>query len=148
MSERTRGDEGSAALEFIAVGVIMLVPMVYLIIALGTIQEHALGVEAAARQAARAIALAPNASAASERSEQVLATVVEEYGMDAGELDVTLTCRPAGDGCPSAGATLTITVTTRVALPLIPSVLGVANAASVTVEGTATQKVSRLWGAG
>ncbi len=148
MTERTRGDEGSAALEFIAVGIIMLVPLVYLIVALGAIQEHALGAEAAARHAARAIALAPDASAASLRSEQVLATVVDEYGMDAEELDVTLTCRPVGDGCPAPGATLTITVTTRVALPLVPSVLGVADAASVTVEGTATQKVSRLWGAG
>ena len=148
MSDGTRGDEGSAALEFIAVGVIMLVPLVYLIVALGAIQEQSLGVEAAARHAARAMALAPDASAARARSEQVLAAVVAEYGMDAEELGVTLTCRPSGDGCPSAGGTLTITVTTRVALPLIPSVPGLADVASVTVEGSAAQKVSRLWGAG
>ena len=54
-------DVGSAALEFITVGVVLLVPLVYLIIALGTIQEQALGVDAAARHTARAIALAPDA---------------------------------------------------------------------------------------
>ena len=40
MRRRSRSmtdDDGSAALEFIAVGVILLVPLVYLIIALGAV---------------------------------------------------------------------------------------------------------------
>lgn len=54
-------DAGSAALEFITIGVILLVPLVYLVVALGAIQEQTLGVEAAARHIARTIAQAPDA---------------------------------------------------------------------------------------
>ncbi len=47
-SRRVLTDEGgSASLEFITVGLILLVPLVYLIVALGTIQSQALGVETA-----------------------------------------------------------------------------------------------------
>ena len=49
-------EEGTAALEFIAVGLLLLVPIVYLVITLGTIQGQSLGVEAGARHIARAVA--------------------------------------------------------------------------------------------
>ena len=82
-------DDGSAALEFIAVGVILLVPLVYLIIALGAVQEQTLGVEAAARHTARAIALAPDAGTAAMRSEQVIASISDQYGLDAESIEVS-----------------------------------------------------------
>lgn len=141
-------DDGSAALEFIAVGVILLVPLVYLIIALGAIQEQALGVEAAARHTARAIALAPDAAAAAIRSERVLASISEQYGIDTESIDVSVTCTPIEVACPSAGATVTVVVATSVALPLIPPILGLDETASIGVEGSAVQKISRLWGGG
>jgi len=139
-------EEGSAALEFIAVGVILLVPLVYLVIALGAIQEQTLGTEAAARHMARVIAQAPDAASASERSDAVLAAVVDEYGLDAAAVDVSLSCTPAGVGCPSAGATILVTVATRVRLPLMPEILGLDRSTAVPVQADAVQKMSRLWG--
>jgi Flp pilus assembly protein TadG len=141
-------DEGSAALEFITVGVILLVPLVYLVIALGAIQEQTLGAEAAARHTARAIAIAPDAAAAAANGEAVLAGIIEEYGLDPETIDVSLSCSAAGVDCPSAGATLIVTVAAQVRLPLVPPVFGLDRAASVTVQAEAVQKVSRLWGAG
>ena len=38
-------ERGSAALEFIVVGLLMLVPLVYLVVTLGLIQGQSLGVE-------------------------------------------------------------------------------------------------------
>ena len=38
-------ERGSAALEFIVVGLLLLVPLVYLIAAIGMIQQQSLGVE-------------------------------------------------------------------------------------------------------
>ncbi len=143
-----RDDDGSAALEFITVGVILLVPLVYLVLALGAIQEQSLGVEAAARHTARTIALADDARIAAERGDDVLAGVVDEYGIDPDSVEVQVTCEPAADVCPHAGAVLTVTVTARVALPLVPAVLGLDRAAGVDVRGTAVQKVPMLWGAG
>lgn len=139
-------DDGSAALEFITIGVILLVPLVYLVVVLGIIQEQSLGAEAAARHTARVIALAPDADTAIERSDQVLAGVADEYGMDADQVEVSLTCVPAGVDCPSAGATVTVTVATTVAMPLVPPVLGLDEAASIPIAATAVQKVSRIWG--
>ncbi|MFJ2506235.1 TadE family protein [Microbacterium sp. AGC62] len=139
-------DAGSAALEFITVGVILLVPMIYLVVALGTIQEQILGAEAAARHIARAIAQAPDAASAAARGDVVLAQVIDEYGLDAGAVDLTLSCRPTGTECPSAGATIIVTVATRARLPLVPEILALDRSTAVPVQAQSVQKMSRLWG--
>jgi Flp pilus assembly protein TadG len=144
---RSVNEDGSAALEFIAVGVILLVPLVYLVIALGAIQEQTLGAEAAARHIARVVSRAPDAVTAAERSDAVLAGIVDEYGLDADAVEMTIVCTPAVVECPSAGATIIVTVATRVQLPLMPEMLGLDRATAVPVQAEAVQKVSRLWGA-
>ncbi|WP_353115763.1 TadE family protein [Microbacterium sp.] len=138
-------DEGSAALEFIVTGILLLVPLVYLVISLGVVQEQTLGAEAAARHAARAMAQAPDARTATARADAVLRSVREEYGMD--ELDVSLSCVPAGD-CPRSGATLIVTVRATAALPLVPSLAGIDRLTAVPIEASAAQRVSRQWGGG
>ena len=140
-------DAGSAALEFIVVGLLMLVPLVYLVITLSLVQHQSLGTEAAARHIARAISPAEDAGAAAGRVERVLASVVDEYGIDPAAVRVEVGCRPAGD-CPQAGALVVVTVSATVALPLVPDVLGLDRLASVPVEATSAQKVSRTWSAG
>ncbi|MCW3494148.1 TadE family protein [Microbacterium sp. SSM24] len=142
------GERGSAALEFIVVGLLMLVPILYLIAALASIQGQSLGAEAGARHIARAIVTADDVDHAEERAEAVLASIAEEYGLDRDEVAVSLTCRPASAGCPAAGATLTVTLRTAVTLPLVPPVLGLDRAARIPIEATAVQKVSRVWGLG
>lgn len=139
-------ERGSAAVEFILLGVLMLVPLVYLIVALGVIQQQALGAEAGARHIARAVATADHRDDAARRTRAVLDSVVDQYGLDPGEASVELSCRPAAAACPSAGATLVVTVRTEVTLPLVPSVLGMDQVARIPVEATSLQKVSRLWG--
>ena len=59
-----------------------------------------------------------------------------------------MSCSPAGAACPSAGATVIVTVTTRVSLPFVPPIFGLDKAASIPLEAAAAQKVSRLWGTG
>lgn len=139
-------DAGSASLEFIVGGVLLLVPIVYLMLALGTIQGQSLGVEAAARHAARAISTATDADDAAQRADLVLASVAEEYGIDAGELDISWQCTDSPGECPAAGATLVVTVRTRAELPLMPPIFNLDQIAAVPVEASAVQKVSRFWG--
>ncbi|MEV7693458.1 TadE family protein [Microbacterium sp. NPDC089189] len=139
-------DTGNASLEFIVVGLILLVPLAYLVIALGSIQGHTLGVEAAARHAARAISTATDATDASQRAERIIGAVADEYGLSRDDVAVRWDCAPAGVECPSAGATLILTVSFRAPLPLVPPVLGLEDTAAVPVEATAVQKVSRVWG--
>lgn len=141
----TSDEDGSAALEFVTAGVLMLVPLVYLVVSLGVIQEQTLGAEAAARHTARVIGQAPDAAAAAARGQAVLASIRSEYGM--GAVDVSLTCSPAGGECPRAGATVVVTVQTRATLPLIPPIGGLDRLAAIPIEASAAQKISRLWGA-
>ncbi len=142
---RTDGaDAGSAAVEFVFAGLVLLVPIVYLIVALGTVQAQAMGAQTGARQLARALATAADAAAASDHAERMVAALAAEYGMDAEQLDVTVTCDPAGEGCPSAGATVRVGVLTRVTLPLVPPVLGLDHLLAVPIEAQAVQKVSRF----
>lgn len=143
-----KNDDGSAALEFITVGVILLVPLAYLVITLGAVQESLLGVEAAARHTARVIGQADDVESAAVNGDAVLASVVDQYGMDAENVEVSMSCAPAGAACPSAGATVIVTVTTRVSLPFVPPIFGLDKAASIPLEAAAAQKVSRLWGTG
>lgn len=147
-TDRLAEDErGSAALEFILVGLVLLVPIVYLVVSLGLIQGQSLGVEAGARHLARTVSTAPDAATARERADRVLASVVEEYGLDPASVHVSFACRPVSAECPQAGSTLVVTVAARVALPLVPPVLGLERLASIPVEASAAQKVSRFWGA-
>lgn len=139
-------DEGSAALEFITVGVILLVPLAYLIITLGTVQQAMLGAEAAARHTARVIGQAENATDAADRGDAVLASVIDEYDLNAADVDVSVTCTPAGAECPRSGATVVVTVSTRVSLPFVPEIFGLDRATQIPLEAAAAQKVSRLWG--
>lgn len=137
------GERGSAALEFILVGLLLLVPIVYLIVSLGMIQGQTLGVESGARHIARAIATADDPDTARLRADAIARTTVEAYGLDPAETELSLRCHPAGGGCPRAGAVLVVTMRTRVALPLVPPVLGMDRAASIPIEADSAQKVLR-----
>ncbi|MBA8817365.1 hypothetical protein FHX48_002464 [Microbacterium halimionae] len=141
----TSDDSGSASVEYLVVGMLLLVPLVYLIVALGTIQSHAMGTAAAARYVARTIATAESEATASAATERTLQALADEYSINPTRLEVRVECTPSGATCPTAGATITVTVTAGAALPLIPPIFGLDRAASVPVEATSTQKVSRFW---
>lgn len=143
-----RNDDGSAALEFITVGVILLVPFAYLVLTLGAVQETLLGAEAAARHTARVMAQAKDADSAAAAGDAVLSSVIDEYGMDATTVDVSVSCVPAGTACPTAGATVIVRLEARVSLPLVPEVFGLDRATQIPLEAAAAQKMSRTWGAG
>ena len=117
----TPGDEGSAALEFILVGLVLLVPLVYLIVALGSIQGQSLGVETGARQLARTIAESPDAVTADARGGRVLDAIVAEYGLDPAAVDVSIDCDRSAPECPAPGALLSVSYT-HLTLPTIYSV--------------------------
>lgn len=142
------GDGGSAALEFIGLGVILLVPLVYLVLALGAIQGQLLGAESAARHAARTMSAASDADDAAARADAALQSAIAEYGMDPGSVDVDIRCAPLGADCPSGGATVVVTVTAKVALPFVPPVFGLDRIGAVPVQASSAYKVSRTWTGG
>lgn len=138
-------EEGSASLEFLVAGLILLVPIAYLAVALGVVQTHAWATQATARHVARAIAVASGPDAADGRAERIARAIADEYGVEAGAIDLSVSC-PTSGACPQAGGLVTVTARTEVPLPLLPPVLGLDRWARVPVEAVAVQRMSRLWG--
>jgi len=143
--EAPDADDGSASLEFLVAGMVLLVPIVYVVVTLGVIQTHALGVQAAARHVARAVAVSTGPDAAAERAAIITEAVAAEYGVDPRGVTLGLSCSGAG-ACPRAGDVVTVTASAEVVLPLVPPVLGLDRFARVPVEATAVQRMSRVWG--
>lgn len=131
-------ERGTAAIEFIVAGVLLLVPLFYLILALASVQAQSMGAESAARSIARALAVNPEGASA----EAIANVIAEQYGIDPGTLSVTLSCAPTGAACPSPGAMLTVTVTASAKLPLIPSAFDLDQATSLPIIASAVQKVA------
>jgi hypothetical protein len=139
-------EAGNASLEFITVGMILLVPLVYLVLTLAQLQAGAFAVEGAARQAARVFVQSPNLSDASASAERAIEFALADYGLDSSTTSVSVSCRPVVTNCLTRQGFVTITVSTTVALPLVPTVLDLNVPLSIPLEATATQQVSRFWG--
>jgi len=142
---RLRTERGSASLEFLTIGMLLLVPLVYLVLAVAAIQAGALGVEGAARQAARIAVTTVDRDATDAAVDRAVRITLADYGIDADAASVTVACDRAD--CSEPGARVRVSVAARVVLPLVPDVLSLTAIGSVPIEASATQTVSRFAGA-
>ena len=140
-----RADDGSSSLEFITAGLLLLVPLVYLVLVLSAVQGAALAVEGAARQAARVFVQSPTEAEGFARAQRAIDFGLDDYGLRQGDATVTITCAPNPASCLQRRANVTVAISLRVDLPLVPAVLGLNTLARVPVNATATQQVSRFW---
>jgi Flp pilus assembly protein TadG len=121
---RTREEEGSAAVELAWLGILLLVPMLWIVLSVFEVQKGAFGTSAAARAAGRAYALAPDDAEGKRRAEAAARQALADQGLGDAPLTVTVTCESEGTSCHSGGAVITVHVSSRVDLPLMPEVLG------------------------
>ena len=136
-------EAGSASLEFITAGMILLVPLVYLVLALSSLQGGALAVEGAARQAARVYVQSPDEVTAEVRAQRAVMFALEDYGLNAGDAEVQIKCTGASH-CLARHGLVTVTVRIGIALPLVPDLLAVNQSARVPMTATSSQIVSRF----
>jgi hypothetical protein len=141
-------ENGSAALEFVTAGVLLLIPLVYLVLAMAAIQAGALAVEGASRQAARVFVQAPSAGTAAARAQTAVDFALDDFGVKSGTAKIVITCRPHPAACLTRRGFVTVTVTATVPLPMVPSGLAVNGPMAVPLSATSTEQVSRFWGAG
>ncbi|MCD4525256.1 hypothetical protein [Nocardioides sp. cx-173] len=141
-SRRTRGEEGSAVVELAWLGVLLLVPMLWIVLSVFEVQKGAFGTSAAARAAGRAYALAPDDAEGRRRAEAAARQALADQGLSGAPLTVTVTCESAGTSCHSGGAVITVHVSSRVDLPLMPDVLG-GDAPSFALDATHTVPVGQ-----
>lgn len=119
-----RPDEtGSAVVEFIWVGILVLIPMVWIVISVFEVQRGAFGTSAAARSAARAFALAPNDAIGAARARDAARRALADQGLGDAPMDVQVTCTPFPRNCHSGTSVITVRIDSRVDLPLMPQIL-------------------------
>ena len=139
-------DAGSASLEFITAGLVLLVPIVYLVVALSAVQAAALAVDGAARQASRVYVQSGTVAEARAAAARAIEVTLADYGLDAGVASVRISCRPRPAACLTRRGFVTVTIGLTVPLPLTPPFLDTGLPVGLPVSATATEQVSRFWG--
>jgi Flp pilus assembly protein TadG len=141
-------DFGSAAVEFVTAGVLLLVPMVYLVLAVAAIQAGSFAVEGASRQAARVYVESPDGATADNRASSAIAVALADFGLSDRASTVSVTCSPQPHDCLHRRGFVTVRVRASVALPLAPTAITVHAPLAITLEATTTEQVSRFWSGG
>ena len=118
---KCRQERGTALVEFTWLGILLLVPLLYIVVSVFEVQRASYAVSTASRSAARAFSLAPTAAEGEARAHAAVRTALQDQGLDGHDFDLSITCAPA---CLQPGSTVTVKLRTNVDLPLLPDSLG------------------------
>lgn len=140
MRRRKRDEEGTALLEFVWLGILLLVPVVWIVLSVFEVQRGAFAVHAAARAAGRAYVLAPDEPTGTARAEQVARLTLEDQGAERMPLELHVSCTE--DPCHSGTSVITVRVVSGVDLPLMPRFLQ-AGRSSFVLESSHTVPVGQ-----
>lgn len=135
-SRRAALQRGSAIIEFIFLSLLLMVPLVYLMIAVFDVQRSAFGAAAAARAGARAFNLAGANGQGIDGAENALFVSAHRALADqnvADQADIQLV--GCDGGCLQRGSVTTVRVSVQVPLPL-PDFMAGWYAPSITVNST------------
>lgn len=124
MTLRTRDEQGSALIELVWLGILLMVPLIWIVLSVFEVQRGAFAVSAAARVAGRAYALAPDDATGAARAQAAAQQTLADQGSPGMPVRVTVSCRPAPDDCHTGTSVITVRIDSHVALPLMPDVLG------------------------
>lgn len=135
------GDRGSAVIEFVVVGILITMPVFYLVVALARLQAGAYAVTQAARESTRAYVTASADEAGMTRARQASHLAFEDQGFtDRG--DISMSCSSAP--CLTRGARVAASADLSVELPLIPDFLRSAVPASIHLHARHVETVDRF----
>ncbi|WP_109508357.1 hypothetical protein [Nocardioides speluncae] len=119
-----RDERGSALIEVSWLGILLMVPLMYVVLSVFDVQRGAFGVTAASRAAARAYALAPSPAEGEARAAAAARLAMRDQGLDADSAEIDVGCVPDPGDCHLPGSVITVDIRTRVDLPLLPAMLG------------------------
>jgi len=117
-----RASEGTATVEFVWLTILLLVPIVYIVIAVFDAQRAAFGVSTASRSGARAFIQAPDVASGERRARIAARIALDDQALP--EASVQITCLPSPADCLTPGSSVRVLIRTTQALPLTPSGLG------------------------
>lgn len=134
-------ERGSAAVEFLGVALVLLVPLVYLVVTVGQVQAAAFAAETAAREAVRAVVTAESSADGAARADAAVRLALADQGLPptAARLTVECSVRP----CLTPGGDVGAVVRVEVPLPFVPPAARDWVPLSVPVEATHVATVDR-----
>lgn len=135
---RQRDDQGNALVEFTYLSVLLMIPLVYILLSVFTVQKAAFGATEAARQAGRAFARAASVDEATARGDAASSLALADQGITGAD-PPTFEC--LGGPCLSPGSRVRVTVTSRVTLPLLGAIFGSGRGGTIPVTATHTEYV-------
>ena len=121
-SGRRDGDAGTATIEFVLVGLLLMIPIAYGLLAALQVQRTAFAAVQAAREGARAFITAPSGAAARQRAQLAVDLALGDQGVPAQDGQLRITC--SATPCLTPGGTVRVEVTSTVGLGWLPSFLG------------------------
>lgn len=134
-------EAGSAVVEFTFLGTLLLIPVVYLVLAVGSLQGGSFASVGAADQAAKVFAASESVDQGRQRAGQAAMLAVTDHGFSRSDLTMDISCT---DGtCLEPGSMVTVRVSVDVPMPLIPTMPGL-DLTAATVDARATEIVERF----
>lgn len=139
---RRRDERGSGLVEFIWLGIVLLLPLVWILLSVLAVQRGAFAVSGAARAAGRAYVLASNDAEGDARARAAAAQALADQGLAGSAFDLTVSCTPYPPDCHSGTSVVTVRVASSVRLPMLPLILGSA-APSFALDATEVMPVGQ-----
>ncbi len=138
-----RDESGTAVVEFVVLAVLLLIPLIYLVMAMARLQAGSYAVSQAAREAGRAFVTADSADAARPRAEAAARIAFLDHSFqDVGHLSVACDGTP----CLRPDGRVETTATVQVPLPLVPAFVREVVPLSVAVSASHLSTVDRFRG--
>jgi hypothetical protein len=123
-------------------GILLVVPVLWIVMSVFEVQRGAFGVTAAARAGARAYALAPDDATGLVRAREAARIALADQGVHVMPA-VEVSCTPDPADCHQGTSVITVSVHSRVVLPLMPAVLG-RNRPSFALDATQTVPIGQF----
>lgn len=133
----TTDDRGSAIVEFLGIGIGMLVPIVYILVAVAGVQAGVFASTQAVREAGRAFVSSSTPEEAHRRAVAAARMAFEDHAIPLPDDALTVTCH--GGPCLVPGTDVIVDVRWQVALPWLPD--GIAGPAPSLVPIHARHRV-------
>ena len=118
---RLQEEHGNALVEFVVLSAALLIPTLYLVLTLGSVQAAAFAADTIARDAARIHATESDPDRAAARAGRHMEMVLEDHGLPVTDV-VQLSC--SEDPCATPGGIVTARVRIPVPVPGLGPILG------------------------
>jgi len=119
-----RDEHGSAIVEFVWLAILLLVPLLYIVLAVFDTQRASYAASAAARSATRAFVTSSDQASAYARATAAARLAFVDQGIDGRGFTLSITCRPDPHQCLTPGSVVAAEVHATADLPLMPTALG------------------------